>query len=131
MPGVSTMRELGSKAKGTLKVGIRKEAVRVSEQEQEREEEEIEEGYEEDPQAKVQEPDGHAITKYQCQVAKVWFEGLLQRTSGALAANTGLIMCPKDIDALSFAFIALDCVDIPTLHERLNISAKEEMGKPE
>jgi hypothetical protein len=127
MPGVTTMRELGSKEKTTPKAGSGEEEVRTSEGEHEREGEEIGGEYEGEPQTKVQEPDGYTFTEYQCRLVKVWFEGLIQRTSGALAANTGLIMCPKDIDALSFAFIALDCVDIPSLHNRLNIPPKEGM----
>ena len=73
-----------------------------------------------------EQPNGHEMLDYQRLVTQDRLNTLIQRISVSLQANTPLVMCVNDIDALSFALTALDCVDLDTLLDMVNQPQEEE-----
>ena len=61
------------------------------------------------------EPDGHELMEYRRAVTHEWVDGLMQRINCALASNTALTVCPRDLDALNFVMVALGCVDVDAI----------------
>ena len=61
------------------------------------------------------EPDGHEVMEYRRAVTHEWVDGLMQRINCALASNTALTVCPRDLDALNFVMVALGCVDVDAI----------------
>ena len=67
----------------------------------------------------VEGPNGHDMIEYQRAVTADWVEGLMQRVNCALASNTPLTVCPRDLGAMNIVMLALSCVDVDEMLARV------------